>query len=127
MSKEIEIVVINELDFLRFEEENISGVLLPSSNFTSTSAGIVMPGEAQASHYQERPGNGTEIILVYEGHFEVVGAAGTMTVHDCATKGPLFIQVASKAVASLRNVGNIPVRFFSVFAPPFEPGEIKYL
>ncbi|MDD5336879.1 MAG: hypothetical protein PHS02_00155 [Candidatus ainarchaeum sp.] len=123
--KKITYVEINKQHFVQFPEERISGLILPSTDFTSASVGEVAPGIAQASHSHKRPQNGDEIIFVYQGYFEFVTENGTQKF-NADRIGPVFIQVPAGVQGSIKNIGNRPVRFFSVFSPPFKMGEINY-
>jgi hypothetical protein len=124
--KKITYVEVNKQRFTRFPEERISGLILPSTDFSSASVGDVAPKVAQAPHFHRRPQNGDEIIFVYKGYFELVTESGIKRF-NVDRDGPVFIQVPSGLQASIKNVGSSSVRFFSVFAPPFKVGEINYI
>ncbi len=125
MNAALEVVQIEKAAFSYFADERIFGAILPTTRFTSASIGMLEPGVAQTPHQQQRPCDGVEIMFVYEGQFELVLQDSTQSF-DVRQDGPIFIQVPSGVPASLNNIGSSPVRFFSVFAPPFEPGEIVY-
>lgn len=122
----IDVVAINDQLPQKFEEENISGILLPATRHTSASIAIVSPGEAQTAHVQNRPDNGAEVILVFEGTFELVSEGRVVAAQDVSTDGPVYVSIPSGSEAYFRNVGSKPLRMFSVFAPPFAAGEITY-
>ena len=109
-----------------FAEENISGVILPQSDSASSSIGIIAPGATQTLHHHKRPDSGDEIIFTFKGSIVIVTANGASEVMDVGQIGPVYVSVKSGMAASLRNVGEGDARFFSVFAPPFSPGEIVY-
>ena len=122
----LNIVKINKGPLLYFSEERISGSILPESEFSSASVGIVAPNVTQKPHYHKRRNNGVEIIFIYEGKFKLVTASEESETFDVMEDGPIFVQVPSNVVASIKNVGEKEVKFFSVFAPVFELGEIVY-
>lgn len=121
------VVVVDEAERLEFAEERISGVLLPASNLSSASVGFIAPGVAQTPHFHERPSDGVEIVFVYVGAFRIIENGVASRVYDTATEGPVYVEIPSGTQASLENIGTGEVRFFSVFAPPFAPGEIHYV
>lgn len=124
--KKITYVEVDKQTFQWFAEEHIKGLLLPTSGFTSASVGDVAAKEEQTPHRHHRPKDGDELIFVYEGLFELVTETAK-TRFDVDRDGPVFISVPSGMQASINNLGTKRVRFFSVFAPPFQVGEINYL
>jgi oxalate decarboxylase/phosphoglucose isomerase-like protein (cupin superfamily) len=122
----ITVCQVRRSEAMKFEEENIYGNILPVSPFSSASAGYIAPYSEQKKHFHTRPDNGVEIIFVYQGKFKMLTSEGESEVMD-AGECPVFIQVESKCVASLKNVGNLEVRFFSVFAPGFDLNELTYV
>ncbi len=126
-AKEPMVVCLHKLKFSEFEEENIVGAIIGQDEFGSITTGLVRVGQAQTPHLHNRPSNGIELILVYQGKVEVIGQSGVLEACDADKDGPLFVKVPSGQPASLRNVGDVEVRFFSVFLPAFEMGEIVYL
>ncbi|SRR6266496_983473 len=108
------------------EEEQISGIFLPGSVFASASVGILEPGVTQTCHCHKRPQEGIEIIFVYEGTFSLMTEDKVLESFDVRQNGPIYIQVSSGQHAHLKNTGKEQVKFFSVFTPPFEAGEIHF-
>lgn len=123
----MQVVRVNSEPFLDFSDEGITGALLGSDAHASYTLGIVPKGGRQRLHYQSRPDNGTEIIFVYEGRFNVLGVTDDLAgPFDCDVDGPVLVVCPSGQPCSLESNGS-EVRFFSVFAPPFQMGEITYI
>lgn len=118
---------VDHVERMLFEEERIAGALLGQGKHASYTAGIVSPGEAQRHHVQSRPDDGSEIILVYRGAFRLRTGEDSRQQYDVATEGPILVICESGTPCSVENVGSEEVRFVSVFAPPFQAGEIRYL
>lgn len=132
MSQEsgITVIPLNDAEVLEFAEENISGILLSNNQFGSSTVAFVAPGQKQTLHVHTRPHNGVEVIYIYEGVFRLAtGDHGERLsrVYDTAVDGPVYLEVASGIPAGIENCGDTRVTFFTVFNPPFEIGEIKYL
>lgn len=123
----LQIVCVHAVPAREFPEERITGLLLPETQFTSASIGFVPPYGVQTPHYQRRPGNGDEIIFVYEGVFRLQSGNRRTETYDTSENGPVYILVRSGTPASLENCGPDMVRFFSVFSPPFAIGETQFL
>lgn len=126
MSK-IQMSKVHEERFTYFSPEGLSFAALPAASFVSTAVNSIEPGGAQAPHYHNRPQQGEEIVFVYQGAFAVIGAEGVIDSFNVEHDGPIYLHIPAQTQASLRNVGDIPVRFFSLFAPPFVPEEMIFL
>ncbi|TDB80747.1 hypothetical protein E1264_33710 [Actinomadura sp. KC216] len=125
---DLQIVASNELPLQDFTDERIEARLFPVAKFCDAAMGIVRAGVAQRHHVHDRPDKGDEVIFVYGGRFRVRGDfPGSDRVFDVSTEGPVYISVPAGMACSLENLGTEPVRFFSVFSPRFEPGEIRYV
>ena len=123
---DVKIMKVDKQEFMFFDEERISGTILSESEFSSSTVGVISPGESQRHHVQNRPNNGVEIIFIYQGAF-VVRTNNANIEHNAEENGPLYVEVPSGEPASIKNMGSNEVKFFTVFAPPFKMGEIKYL
>lgn len=123
----IDFARLDEKPHLEFSHEHILGFLLPESRHASASVGIVPPHGSQRHHLQRRPDGGVENILIFRGKFGLEPAVAELEGHDCATAGPVFVHVPSETPLSIRNLGDDPVWFYTVFAPPFSPGEVAFL
>lgn len=122
-----QVIVINEQKRTRIEAENIGGIFLPTSQHASSAVGIIDPHATQVMHIHNRPESGDEIVFVYAGHVELIVAGESMGHWDIAMSGPVYMRIPSGTVAQLRNRGSEPAYFFSVFAPPFELNELRFL
>lgn len=132
MSEKSGITVIpsNAAEVLDFAEENITGILLSNNRFGSSTVAFVAPQQKQTLHVHARPDNGVEVIYIYEGVFRLATgdhAEHLSRVYDTAVDGPVHLEVASGTPARIENCGDTRVAFFTVFTPPFEMGEIRYL
>ena len=123
----IQVVVIHDLPRQKFVGERIEGALLPETRFASASVNYVPADGAQTPHFQNRPQNGDEIVFVYAGRFRIVSGTTKSQVFDTDEVGPVYFLVASGTPATVENCGPKPVRFYSVFAPPFKVGEVQFL
>ncbi len=123
----INIVRTSEIELQEFSDENILGALLPATKHFSASYGVVRPNESQRHHVQSRPGKGDELIIVVSGMFKIRTANEYEGPFDADKDGAVFIHVPSDVPASLVNIGNSDLKFFGVFTPPFELGEINYI
>lgn len=123
----LQVVSVHAIPTREFKEERITGLLLPETRHTSASVGFVPPYGLQTPHYQDRPQRGDEIIFVYEGTFRVLSGGKRTDIFNTDKHGPVYILVRSGTPASLENCGPEMVRFFSVFSPPFAPGETHFL
>lgn len=122
----IQIVEINKQPVHNLPEENIKGIFLPKTNFTSSSVGIIEPNETQKKHYHNRPLDGYEIIFIYSGKVVFVSEKEESPVYNVDKNGPIFACVSSQTIAYLKNVGNNEVRFFTVFAPGLNLDELVF-
>ena len=123
----IRVVQIDREERLEFAEEGIEGILLGADNHASYTVGIIPPGGRQRRHIQQRPDDGTEIIFFFAGRFAIEADGTEPEPYDVSDDGPVLVVCQSGTAMSVVNAGAEPVRFFSVFAPPFAPGEITYL
>lgn len=112
---------------MEFPEERIAGALLSVTPRASATVAYVAPGVAQTLHVHSRPDNGDELIFIYRGRFQMRGDDWPDTIYDTDADGPVYLQIPSGAVASISNIGDNEVRFFTVFTPPFAQGELEYL
>ncbi len=126
MSKIIAVEVNNETVH-DLPEENIYGIFLPKSAYSSASVGIIKAGEMQKAHYHNRVGDGVEIVFVYQGKFIICNERKDSDVFDTNMNGPVYIQIPTKTIAHLKNVGQGEVRFFSVFAPALDINELVFI
>lgn len=124
--KKIEVVEINKEIIHDLPEENIMGIFLPRTGFSSASVGIIKPNNCQKKHFHDRVNNGYEHIFVYSGKFVLMGW-NEQIIFDADNNGPVFITVPSKTIAYIKNVGNNEVRFFSVFAPGLDVNELHFI
>lgn len=122
----VEVVAIDDVPWEDFAEERIRGVVLPGSGMASASVGEIPVGLSQARHRHHRPPTGVELVLVFDGAFRLESCDVVTEVHDTRVRGPVFLEIGSGTVTSIQNCGEVPVRFFSVFAPSFQVGEIEY-
>lgn len=123
--KDIKVIKVDEEPIKYFSEESLFGAILPSTAFSSASIGIIEPGNAQTLHYHIRPQAGVEIIFIHQGNF-VLTTEGKEESFDTTQVGPIYIQVPSGIQASIKNTGKKQVKFFSIFTPPFESGEVHF-
>jgi hypothetical protein len=123
----IDVVIIDEQPRVEFGHENIQGFLLPEVRHASASVGIIPPHRSQRHHRQRRPDDGIENVFIFRGTFAIEPPHRGLERHDCARQGPVFVQVPSGSAFSIRNVGDEPVWFYTVFSPPFQPGEIEFI
>ncbi len=123
----VNIIKIDQEQRLEFAHENIAGFLLPETGHASASVGIIPPRGAQRHHKQQRPDGGVENIFIFRGTFTVEPPMSALERHNCEIDGPVFVQVPSDTPFSIRNLADQPVWFYTVFAPPFRPGEIEFL
>lgn len=124
--KGIEVIEINQEQIHDLPEENIQGVFLPATKYNSASVGIVRPHETQTKHYHRRPGDGYEIIFIYEGKCVLRSSDGGSKVYDVDNNGPVLVYVHTNTIAYIENVGDTEVRFFTVFAPALEFTELVF-
>ncbi len=108
-------------------EENIKGVFLPRTMFSSASVGIVEPQKTQKRHYHNRVNDGVEIVFVYAGKCTLLTNEGESEVYDIDCDGPIYVCVPTKTIAHIKNVGTNNVYFFSVFVPGLVPEELVFL
>lgn len=123
----VSMTMLRQVPVQSFAEENILGAILGGTPHTTATFGIVRPGTMQTPHVQRRPDNGDELILVFEGKFRIVSGNDRTAAHDTAAQGAVYLSIEAGSVASIENVGDSDVVFFSVFSPPFVLGEIEYL
>lgn len=123
----VRVVQIDREERLEFAEEGIEGILLGADRHASYTVGIVPPGGRQRRHVQQRPENGTEIIFFFAGQFVIEADGAEPEPHDVSSGGPVLVVCPSGTAMSVVSTGAEPVRFFSVFAPAFAPGEVTYL
>lgn len=125
--KGIQVVEISKEIIHELPEENIQGIFLPRTEYSSASVGIIEPWKVQKKHYHNRKGDGVEIVFIYSGKCTLVSEEGESEVFDTDRNGPVYICISTKTVAHIRNVGSTNVYFFSVFAPGLVPEEIVFL
>ena len=123
----IDIVEINKEPIHDLPEENIQGIFLPRTNYHSASVGIVKPHEIQKKHFHKRPGDGYEIIFIYEGKCILRGKEASSAEYDIDSNGPVLVYVHTNTNAYIENTGDSEVRFFTVFAPGLEFSELNFL
>ncbi len=123
---DVKIMAVDKQEVIFFDDERISGIILSENKFSSSTVGVISPGESQRHHLQNRPDNGVEIIFIYQGIFAVKTNSANVE-HDAEENGPLYVEVPSGEPTSIKNMGSNEVKFFTVFSPPFKMGEIKYL
>jgi hypothetical protein len=123
----IQIVSVHAVPTREFSEEKITGALLPETKFASASINFVPVNGAQTPHYQDRPLKGDEIVFVYAGTFRIVSGDRRSRVFNADQQGPVYFLVRSGTPATVENCGHDIVKFFSVFAPPFQEGEVHFL
>jgi len=124
---EIQISKVHAEQLTYFAPENLSFAALPAASFVSSTVNRIEPGVTQTPHYHNRPQQGEEIVFVYQGTFELIGAEGVIDSFNVEHDGPIYLHIPAQTQASLRNVGDTPVRFFSLFAPPFVLEEMVFL
>jgi len=123
----VNVWVVNKEPVEEFADERIRGILIGRDSHASYTVGIVPAGGSQRLHYQDRPDDGTEVIFVYQWSFRVRGVEESKTgPYDVNESGPVLVVCPSGDQCALDSVGETEVRFFSVFAPPFQIGEIHY-
>ncbi len=123
----VKIIEINKEKVLDFADEGIRGILLGEDSHASYSVAIVPVGGRQRRHVQQRPDNGTEVMFFFSGRFAFIADGAGPDEYDVAEGGPVLVVCPSGVASSIENRGDTEVRLFSVFAPPFLPGEIEYL
>lgn len=123
----IAIKILTDQEVLSFPEENITGIILRDTESCTSTVAYVAPGQAQTLHVHDRPDNGDVIMFIYRGAFRVVSRDYASEVHDTGVRGPVYIEVGSGTPVSIENRGDDEVAFFTVFAPGFRDGEIRYL
>jgi oxalate decarboxylase/phosphoglucose isomerase-like protein (cupin superfamily) len=122
-----EVIRVEAEPRMEFPEERISGALLPPTRHASATLAIIAPGASQTLHVHSRPDKGDEIIFVYRGMFKVVGEGWPDTIYNTDAEGPVYVRVPSDVPVGIANIGDNEVFFYTVFVPPFELGEIRYL
>lgn len=123
----IQIVEISKESIHDLPEENIKGVFLPRTDFSSASVGIIEPNQTQTKHYHNRVGDGVEIVFIYAGKCTLLSDEGESIVYDTDSNGPIYLCIPTKTIAHIRNVGLTNVYFFSVFVPGLIPEELVFL
>lgn len=108
-------------------EENIKGIFLPRTEFSSSSVGVIEPYQTQTKHFHNRVGDGVEIVFIYSGKCVLLTEDGESVEYDTDKDGPVFLSIPTKTIAHIKNTGASRVFFFSVFAPGLVPEEINFL
>lgn len=124
--KSMTIIEVNKEEIHKLPEENISGIFLPRTKFSSASIGIVKPYECQKKHYHNRVDDGYEIIFIYSGKCVLMGEEESR-VFNVDKDGPVFVAVPSRTIAYIKNVGENEVRFFTVFVPGLDINELHFI
>lgn len=123
----IQVIKIMKEEVHDLPEENIKGVFLPRTFFSSASVGIVEPQKTQTRHYHNRVNDGVEIVFIYAGKCTLLTDEGESEIYDIDRNGPIYVCVPTKTVAHIKNVGMNNVHFFSVFTPGLIPEELVFL
>jgi hypothetical protein len=121
------VIRVDRQERMEFPDERISGILLSATPRASATVAFIAPGISQTMHVHTRPDNGDEIIFVYRGAFKIAGDGWPDESYDTDADGPVYLQVPTGVPASIVNVGTSEVAFYTLFVPPFSPGEIEYL
>jgi len=110
-----------------FAEENLYGRVLCETKYATAVLARLEPNQAQTHHFQVRPGEGDEVIFVFSGTFEVKLRDRLLGPFAASPESPICVYVKSGDEASIRNLANADLTFFTFLAPPYKDGEINYL
>jgi len=121
----LRVIEVKDLDFMKLEKENCLLSLLDKSNHYDVMIAKVAPKETLTMHKHDRPNNGDEVFIFFDGgDFKVLTNKETREFH---VRHPVFVRFASKEPHSVVNLSDKELKFFGFYVPPFQTGEVELL
>ncbi len=119
------VIEVKNLDFIKLEKENCLLSLLDKSSHYDVMIAKIAPKETLTMHKHNRPDNGDEIFVFFEGgQFKVLTDE---EIEEFNVRHPVFIRFESKEPHSVVNLSDEELRFFGFYVPPFQTGEAEVL